>query len=126
MLTAFVHPEIYNKCICLPYTNSPIPPEILNNPKLYPFFCHAIGAINRIHITYCPSASEWDSSCNQKGFVSQNCLIACSFSLQFTYVLSSWEGLAADFTIYDDICHVLRIMVFISNILFLTMILDPV
>ena len=105
MLTAFAHPKIYNKYVCLLHINSLTPPKIFNNPKLYPFFHHAIGAIDGIHISCCSSASEWDSSCNQKGFVLPNCLIACSFPLQFTYVLSSWKRSAADSTIYHNACH---------------------
>ena len=39
---------------------------------------------------------------NRKGQVSQNVLAACTFDLCFCYVLSGWEGSAADSHIYDD------------------------
>jgi DDE superfamily endonuclease len=36
------------------------------------------------------------------GGVMQNVLAFCTFDLQFTYVLSGWEGLASDTTLYVD------------------------
>ena len=39
---------------------------------------------------------------NRKGWISQNVLVACDFSLRFNYILSGWEGSAADSRIYDD------------------------
>ncbi|KIK93615.1 hypothetical protein PAXRUDRAFT_502957 [Paxillus rubicundulus Ve08.2h10] len=52
----------------------PTPPEILDNPKFYPFLQHAVGAIDGTHIACCPAADERDASRNRKGFVSQNVL----------------------------------------------------
>jgi hypothetical protein len=34
--------------------------------------------------------------------ITQNCLAACSFDLQFMYVLSGWEGSAHDSTLFHD------------------------
>ncbi|KIK77454.1 hypothetical protein PAXRUDRAFT_101525, partial [Paxillus rubicundulus Ve08.2h10] len=65
-LLAFIDPHIYNKYVCLPHVDDPTPPEILNNPKFYPFFCDLTDTINGMHITCCPSAPEWDLSHNQK------------------------------------------------------------
>lgn len=39
---------------------------------------------------------------NRKGGVSQNVLAVCDFDMKFTYVLSGWEGSAADSTVYSD------------------------
>ena len=36
------------------------------------------------------------------GYISQNCLFACQFSLQFCYALTGWEGSATDARIWDD------------------------
>ncbi|KAL5564456.1 hypothetical protein UlMin_027620 [Ulmus minor] len=35
-------------------------------------------------------------------FPTQNVLVACSFDLKFTYVLSGWEGSASDSRILDN------------------------
>ena len=32
----------------------------------------------------------------RKGYPTQNVLVACSFDLKFTYVLSGWEGTTSD------------------------------
>ena len=37
-----------------------------------------------------------DACHNRKGFLSQNCLFACSFNMLFTYALCGWEGSASD------------------------------
>ena len=39
---------------------------------------------------------------NRKGGISQNVLAICDFDMKFTYVLSGWEGSAADSTVYAD------------------------
>ena len=49
-----------------------------------------------------PAAADGHSCRNHKGFLSQNCLVVCSFDFQFLYVLSGWEGSAADSTVFHD------------------------
>jgi hypothetical protein len=39
---------------------------------------------------------------NRKGWISQNVLVACTFSLMFCYILSGWEGSANDGRIFED------------------------
>ncbi|KIK95954.1 hypothetical protein PAXRUDRAFT_139571, partial [Paxillus rubicundulus Ve08.2h10] len=87
IFNVFSHPNIYNKYVCLPHVDDPTPPEILHDPRFYPAFQSAIGAINGTHIICCPSAVERGTSCHREGFLSQNCLVCCSFDLKFTYVL---------------------------------------
>ena len=94
----------YDSQVRLPTASDPIPPEICNNPKRYPFFKDVIGALDWTHINCSPSEEERQTSHNQKGLLTQNCLIACSFDLLFTYVLSGWEGSAADSLIYHNAC----------------------
>jgi hypothetical protein len=36
-----------------------------------------------------------------KGGIAQNVLAACDFDLKFTYILSGWEGSAADSTVFE-------------------------
>ena len=102
MLTIFSSPPFYTNLVRLPHETDPIPSEIRDNPKRYPFFRDAIGAIDGTHIACAPSERERAAARNRKGLLTQNCLIACSFDLRFTYVLSGWEGSAADALIFHN------------------------
>jgi hypothetical protein len=96
---------LFSDEVQLPCKTDPVPPEIHNNPKRYPFFHDAIGAIDGTHIACAPSDKERAAACNRKRLLMQNCLIACSFDLLFTYVLSGWEGSAADALIFHNACQ---------------------
>jgi hypothetical protein len=102
MLTAFATAPFYTKYVRLPKVSEPLAPEISCNPRFYPYFADALGALDGTHINCVPSASERDTARNRKGFLSQNCLMACSFDMCFTYVLSGWDGSAADAHLYND------------------------
>src|SRR5882762_11532098 len=104
MLLIFSSPPFYTKYVCLPTTDDPVPPEIYNNPKFWPYFRDTLGALDGSHIHSAPPASEHGVHRNRKGFVSQNCLFGCSFDLQFVYALTGWEGSAADARVYEDAC----------------------
>ena len=86
----------------LPTAQNLIPPKILHNPKFFPFFKDCLGALDGSHIHSVPPSYERHASRNRKGFVSQNCLFACSFDLTFVYALTGWEGSATDARIYED------------------------
>ena len=102
MLFAFSSPGIYTKYVQLPHEDEAVHSLIRDNPKYYPFFQDAIGAIDGTHIACTPAAAERDATRNRKGFTSQNCLVCCNFDMQFTYVLSGWEGSMADASVYHD------------------------
>jgi hypothetical protein len=95
-------PPFYTKYVYLPSDTTPIPDEIQNNTKFYPFFEGALGAIDGTHINCCPSVAKQQSAWNRKGGVTQNCLACCTFNLHFRYVLS---GSAADASVYNDACQ---------------------
>jgi hypothetical protein len=95
MLIAFSTPPFYTAVVKLP-------PEITGNPKFFPFFSDAIGAVDSIQINCSPSRPEQENWRNRKGSPTQNCLTACSFTLLFTYFLSRWEGSTADETLFND------------------------
>ena len=78
------------------------PIEIQSNLKFFPFFKGAIGAMDGTHISCCPSAAKQELSCNHKGWMSQNCLACCSFDMLFQYMLSRWDGSAADAVIFNN------------------------
>src|SRR5215469_9357825 len=102
MLYAFSSPPFYTKLVRPPRRSDPTPPEITANPKFFPYFADAIGAIDGTHISCSPSATDRELARNRKGMLTQNCLVACSFDLRALYCLSGWEGSAADATIYND------------------------
>jgi DDE superfamily endonuclease len=102
MLLAFSSPPFYTKYVKQPKASDPIPSKIADNSKFFPYFADALGAVDGTHIHCSPSAAEREYSRNRKGFLSQNCLMACSFDLQFLYVVSGWDGTAADAAMFND------------------------
>jgi len=50
VLNALSTGPFYQKYVQLPTPDAPVPPFIANNPKFFPFFCNAIGAIDGTHI----------------------------------------------------------------------------
>jgi hypothetical protein len=97
----FSSPPFYTQYVRLPVASDPPPSEIRKNPKFWPFFDGAIGVIDDGHISCSCPARERANFRNRKGFVSQNCLFACSFDLKFTYSYTGWEGSATDARIYE-------------------------
>jgi len=101
MLFIFSSAPFYTKYIQLP-TGEHTPAKIQSNPKFWPYFRNAIGAIDGSHIPIAPPAHLHGQYRNRKGFLSQNALFICDFDLKFTYTLTGWEGSATDTRVYDD------------------------
>jgi len=101
MLFIFSSPPFYVKYVCLPTASDPIPSRFRNNPKFWPYFQDALGALDGSHFAISPPANERASNRNRKGFVSQNCLFACSFDLQFVFSYTGWEGSATDARVFE-------------------------
>ena len=76
--------------------DDPISPNIYHNSKLWPFFQGCLGAIDGSHIHLSPPSALQSLYRNRKGFLSQNCLFICNFDMEFTYILTGWEGSATD------------------------------
>ena len=102
MVSIFSSPPFYTNHVKLPNANYPIPPEIQHNPKFWPYFKDALGAIDGSHINFAAPAWLRDLCRNRKGYTSQNCLFACLFCLQFCYALTGWEGSVTDARVWDD------------------------
>ena len=49
-MQAIISPDMYYAYIRLPDEHSETPPEILDDPKLYPFFKDCLGALDGTHI----------------------------------------------------------------------------
>jgi hypothetical protein len=95
-------PPFYMAHVRLLTVDDPCPPRILNNPKSWPFFQDAIGALDETHISTSPPAFICIAFQNRKGFISQNCLFAYNFNMLFVYLLCGWEGCATDALVYQD------------------------
>jgi hypothetical protein len=83
----------------LPMDN--VPPHILNEPKFYPYFKDSSGAIDGSQFNSWVAEEATVHSRNQKGFISQNVLAICDGNLHFLYILSGWEGSAADSRVFE-------------------------
>ena len=77
-------------------------PYIFSNPKFNPFFENAIDAIDGTHFISSGTAEERAIARDRKGLVTQNCLAACNFDHNFTYISTGWEGSVSDSTMYID------------------------
>ena len=97
-------PEFQPRYVKLPTSITPLPANVTYNPKFFPFFEGILGAIDGTHIHAMPTGDDCASHRNQKGDTSQNVLAACMFQMLFCYVLSGWEGSAADSFIYEQSC----------------------
>lgn len=78
-----------------------VPPEILANPKFNPYFVGARGAADGSHFNSWVQEDATTRYRNRKGFISQNILAVCDWKLRFVYLLSGWEGSAADSRIFE-------------------------
>ncbi|KAF8157905.1 hypothetical protein B0H34DRAFT_636408, partial [Crassisporium funariophilum] len=57
ILFALSSPPFYTTYVHLPTVDDAVPSEILSNPKFFPFFKGAIGAMDGTHINCCPAAA---------------------------------------------------------------------
>jgi hypothetical protein len=102
MIQIFSSAPFYTEYVKQVTANDPPSPSIHDNPKLWPYFQRALGAIDGSHIHLAAPSYLHNACHNRKGFLSQNCLFTCSFDFRFTYSLTGWEGSAADARIYED------------------------
>lgn len=83
-------------------------PSPLTTHKTLHYFWHALGAIGGSHIPIKAPVKYQDACCNQKGFMSQNCLFVCSFDFFFIYTLIGWEGSASDARVYHEVVGAMK------------------
>jgi len=101
-LCVFSSYPFYNAYVRLPKPSEHCSEVIQYNPRFYPYFADAIGALDGTHIVCYATQAERETARNRKGFLSQNCLVACSFDLRFTYVVSGWDGSTSDSAMLHD------------------------
>ena len=102
MLNFFSEPPFYTDFVKLPSINDLVSHKIRDNPRFYPYFMDALGAVDGTHIACSPEKENRGATRNRKGYYSQNCLFACSFDFRFVYILSGWEGSATDASLWND------------------------
>ncbi|KAG2745660.1 hypothetical protein P692DRAFT_20680986, partial [Suillus brevipes Sb2] len=66
IIITFSSRPIYSTYVRLPGTNTPIPTQILETTKLYPYFADIIDAIDSTHINCHPSAADCNVTCDRK------------------------------------------------------------
>ncbi|OBZ67575.1 hypothetical protein A0H81_12402, partial [Grifola frondosa] len=96
MLFIFSEPPFYANNVSLPSELDATPSEIADNPRFMPYFQHILGALDGSHFPWAPPAAEHSLNRDRKGQLTQNCLVACSFNLLFTYFTSGYEGSTSD------------------------------
>lgn len=101
MLVIFSSAPFYTTYVQLPRGNQVLS-RIRNDPKLYPYFKDALGAIDGSHIHCSPPSAVRDWFRNRKGTITQNCLFICLFAFRFLFALTGWEGSATDARVFED------------------------
>ena len=71
-----------------PQAVDPVRDMIRLNPKFFPFFEHAIGALDGSHVPAVVGADMMDVCRNRKGWCSQNVLGVCDFDMHDFYLCS--------------------------------------
>jgi len=86
--------DLFHNTVRLP---SPCTPRfVARNPKFFPFFKDCFGALDGSHVRVHVPENLQPRYRNRKQYTSQNVLAACTFDLQFCYVLAGYEGSAHD------------------------------
>lgn len=77
------------------------PPEIRKNPKLFPYFEGCRGVMDGVQFDGWVHEDDSDRYRSRKGRISQNVLACSDFKLRFIYILTGWEGSAADSRVFE-------------------------
>nr|XP_051230392.1 protein ALP1-like [Lolium perenne] len=74
----------------------------LKQPRFWPHFKDAIGAIDGTHIPVQVAEKDKIKYTNRKGFTSQNVLAICDFDMRFTFAVPGWPGSVHDTRVWTD------------------------
>ena len=94
--------QVYRNFVRLPTRDAPVPSKIQRSSKFSQYFRGCLGALDGTHIPAHVPEERRTAYRNRKSYLSQNVLAACDFDLKFIYVLSGWEGSAADSRVLED------------------------
>lgn len=93
---------LQSEYIVLPDSSAPVPENIRNNPGSWPYFRNVLGAIDGTHIECTVPRDRQARYRNRHSWTSQNVMGVVGLDLSFLYVLSGWEGSAADMRVLRD------------------------
>lgn len=102
VLSAVTNPDFMNSVVQLPTARSPLSPIIADNPKFFPFFKDAVGAIDGTHIAAFVDDDVRARYRDREGNITTNLLAACTFEMLFCYLLGGWEGSASDSFVFEE------------------------
>lgn len=108
ILDMLVSNAFYRQFVKLPDPDT-VQPEILENPRFFPFFKDCKACVGgSLHDAWVP-ADDQTRYRSHKGRISNNLLIGCQSDLQFCYMLSGWEGSAADLQMPGQLTFAFRL-----------------
>lgn len=90
-----VSQEVYSAYVKLPHPDI-TPLEIAEKKRFARYFSDCLGAVDGSLLDAHVPAKDAPRFRSRKGRISINLFAACTFSLQYCYLLSGWEGSAAD------------------------------
>ena len=105
VLNSILHRNFYTSFVRLPGRSSPPSERIASNPKFADFFADCVGAIDGSHIYARVTPDQHVRFRDRHTNISQNVLAVCNFDELFTYILSGWEGSAANALVYVAACR---------------------
>ena len=88
MVDILSSPPFYTNHVILPNANNPVPPEIQQNPKFWPYFQGALGAIDGSHINFAALHHSRIYTETEKALKLSLCLLSWSSIL----LCSHWMG----------------------------------
>ena len=74
----------------------------LTQPRFWPHFKDAIGAIDGTHIPVVVAEKDRQVYTNRKGYTSQNVMAICDFDMRFTFAVAGWAGSVHDTRVWTD------------------------
>lgn len=100
ILDMLISQAFYGSYVKLPLNEVPL--EIQNNLHYFPFFKDCRGAVDGSLLDGFVPMEDMSRYRSRKGRISQNIFAACRFNLLFFYLLTGWEGSAADGRVFED------------------------
>ena len=92
MFVIFLSPPLYTDFVRPPKVGDPIPDYILDNPKLFPFFEDALGAIDGLHFNAF-AASDQDALHDRNDPLTTNALVFVTLPCDFSIPRAAGKGL---------------------------------
>ena len=101
VLNAFMRPAVHQRWMKQPTIDTPIS-SVMKRPQFDLFLSDVVDALDGTHIPVSISSSARPRYRNRKATLTMNVMAACTFDLQFCYVLAGWEGSAPNSTVLKD------------------------